>query len=396
MFNTLKQIAAVTRFSFASLPQRLGSSASAMLGIAGVVAVMVGVLSIAQGIMSTMTSSAGMGNVMVLRSGADTEMTSGFGGEDARLITEAPGLKQGPDGPLASRELFVIINLPMRSTGTDANVPLRGVEAAAAEVRQDFEIVEGRMFEPGLAEVVVGLGAQMEFSGLDVGSTIKVGTAQWPVVGVFSAGGGISESEIWSDARVLQDGFRRGNSYQSVHATLDSPDRFNEFKDALTSDSRLNVQVMTEAEYYSEQSQVLYNLITVLGSLIAVIMGLGAIFGALNTMYTAVSARTREIATLRALGFRSGPVIVSVLAESLLLALVGGIIGAGLAWLAFDGFRAATLNFASFSAITFAFDVNLGLLTLGIVFALVIGFIGGFFPAVRAARTPVALALREQ
>ncbi len=396
MFNTLKQIAAVTSFSFASLPQRLGSSASAMLGIAGVVAVMVGVLSIAQGIMSTMTSSAGMDNVMVLRSGADTEMTSGFGGEDARLITEAPGLKQGPDGPVASRELFVIINLPKRSTGTDANVPLRGVEVAAAKVRQDFEIVEGRMFEPGLAEVVVGLGAQMEFSGLDLGSTIEVGTAQWPVVGIFSAGGGISESEIWSDARVLQDGFRRGNSYQSVHATLESPDRFNEFKDALTSDSRLNVQVMTEAEYYSEQSQVLYNLITVLGTLIAVIMGLGAIFGALNTMYTAVSARTREIATLRALGFRSGPVIVSVLAESLLLALVGGIIGAGLAWLAFDGFRAATLNFASFSAITFAFDVNLGLLTLGIVFALLIGFIGGFFPAVRAARTPVALALREQ
>lgn len=396
MFNTLKQIAAVTSFSFASLPQRLGSSASAMLGIAGVVAVMVGVLSIAQGIMSTMTSSAGTGNVMVLRSGADTEMTSGFGGEDARLITEAPGLKQGADGPVASRELFVIINLPMRATGTDANVPLRGIEMAGAEVRQNFEIIEGRMFEPGLAEVVVGLGAQMEFAGLDVGSSIEVGTAQWPVVGIFSTGGGISESEIWSDARVLQDGFRRGNSYQSVHATLESPDRFNEFKDALTSDTRLNVKVMTEAEYYSEQSQVLYNLITILGSLIAVIMGLGAIFGALNTMYTAVSARTREIATLRALGFRSGPVIVSVLAESLVLALAGGVIGAGLAWLAFDGFRAATLNFASFSAITFAFDVNLGLLILGISFALVIGFIGGFFPAVRAARTPVALALREQ
>ncbi len=396
MFNVLDQVFAVTRFSLASIPQRLGSSASAMLGIAGVVAVMVGVLSIAQGIVSTMTSSTGTGNVMVLRSGADTELVSGLGGDDARIVTEAPGLAANRDGPIASRELFVIINLPMRSTGTDANVPLRGIEKAAPLVREGFEITEGRMFEPGLAEVVVGLGAHMEFAGLDVGSAIEVGTEQWPVVGVFTAGGGMAESEIWTDSRVLQGAFRRENSFQSVHATLESPDRFNEFKDALTSDSRLNVKVVTEAEYYSEQSQTLYGVITGLGVIIAAIMGLGAIFGALNTMYTAVSARTREIATLRALGFRSGPVVISVLAESLVLALVGGMIGAGLAWLAFDGFRAATLNFASFSAITFAFDVNAPLLALGIAFALLIGFIGGLFPAIHAARTPVALALREQ
>jgi putative ABC transport system permease protein len=235
----------------------------------------------------------------------------------------------------------------------------------------------------------------MEFAGLELGSTIEVGTERWPVVGIFAAGGSVSESEIWSDARVLQGAYRRGNSFQSVHARLESRDAFNEFKDALTSDTRLNVQVMREAEYYAGQSEVMYNLITGLGTLIAVIMGLGAVFGALNTMYTAVSARTREIATLRALGFRSGPVIVSVLAESLVLALAGGVIGALLAWLAFDGFRAATLNFASFSAITFAFDVNAALLTQGIVFALIIGLVGGFFPALRAARTPVAHALRE-
>jgi putative ABC transport system permease protein len=343
-----------------------------------------------------MTSSTSTGNVMVLRSGADTELVSGLGGDDARIVTEAPGLATNRDGPIASRELFVIINLPMRSTGTDANVPLRGIEKAAPLVREGFEITEGRMFEPGLAEVVVGLGAHMEFAGLDVGSAIEVGTEQWPVVGVFTAGGGMAESEIWTDSRVLQGAFRRENSFQSVHATLESPDRFNEFKDALTSDSRLNVKVVTEAEYYSEQSQTLYGVITGLGVIIAAIMGLGAIFGALNTMYTAVSARTREIATLRALGFRSGPVVISVLAESLVLALVGGMIGAGLAWLAFDGFRAATLNFASFSAITFAFDVNAPLLALGIAFALLIGFIGGLFPAIQAARTPVALALREQ
>lgn len=395
MFNLISQVLAVTRFSFASLPQRLGSSLAAMLGIAGVVAVMVGVLSIAQGIMSTMTASEGNDNVMVMRAGADTEMTSGLGGDEARLIAEAPGLATGPDGPLASRELFVIINLPLRSTGTDANVPLRGIESAATAVREDFEMIEGRMFEPGLAEVIVGYGASMEFAGLELGSTIEVGTERWPVVGIFAAGGSVSESEIWSDARVLQGAYRRGNSFQSVHARLESRDAFNEFKDALTSDTRLNVQVMREAEYYAGQSEVMYNLITGLGTLIAVIMGLGAVFGALNTMYTAVSARTREIATLRALGFRSGPVIVSVLAESLVLALAGGVIGALLAWLAFDGFRAATLNFASFSAITFAFDVNAALLTQGIVFALIIGLVGGFFPALRAARTPVAHALRE-
>lgn len=396
MFRALSQIVSVTRFSLASLPQRLGSSASAMFGIAGVVAVMVGVLSIAQGIMTTMTGSADDANVMVLRSGADTEMVSGLGGDDARLITEAPGLAVEGDQVLASRELFVIINLPLASTGTDANVPLRGIDATATRVRQGFEIVEGRMFQDGIAEVIVGAGASLEFAGMKLGDRIEVGNEQWPVVGVFEAGGGISESEVWTDARVLQNAFRRGNSFQSVHATLSSPDRFNEFKDALTSDPRLNVSVLTEQEYYAGQSQVLYNLITGLGTLIALIMGLGAVFGALNTMYTAVSSRTREIATLRALGFNSGPVIFSVLAESLLLALAGGIIGAGIAWLAFDGFRAATLNFASFSAITFAFDVNGPLLVTGIFFALVIGFFGGLFPAIRAARTPVAHALREQ
>ena len=396
MFRAISQIVSVTRFSLASLPQRLGSSASAMFGIAGVVAVMVGVLSIAQGIMTTMTGSADDANVMVLRSGADTEMTSGLGGDDARLITEAPGLAVEGDQVLASRELFVIINLPLASTGTDANVPLRGIDATATRVRQGFEIVEGRMFQEGIAEVIVGAGASLEFAGMKLGDRIEVGTEQWPVVGIFEAGGGISESEVWTDARVLQNAFRRGNSFQSVHATLSSPDRFNEFKDALTSDPRLNVSVLTEQEYYSGQSRVLYNLITGLGTLIALIMGLGAVFGALNTMYTAVSSRTREIATLRALGFNSGPVIFSVLAESLLLALAGGSIGAGIAWLAFDGFRAATLNFASFSAITFAFDVNGPLLVTGIFFALAIGFFGGLFPAIRAARTPVAHALREQ
>ena len=395
MFNWMAQVFSVTRFSMLSLPQRKGSSAAALLGIAGVVAVMVGVLSIAQGVMKTMESSAGDTNVIVLRSGADSEMMSGLGGDDTRIIAEAPGIARDASGPVSSPELFVVINLPMRSTGTDANVPLRGVQAQAQQVRDGFRLVEGRMFEWGLNEVIVGVGARQQFAGLEIGSSIEVGKERWPVVGVFEAAGGLSESEIWVDAAVLQPAYRRGNSYQAVYVKLNSRDAFGEFKDTLTSDPRLNVKAMRETDYYQAQSSTVTNLITGLGTLIAVIMGLGAIFGALNTMYTAVSARTREIATLRALGFRSGPVVISILSESLLLALAGGLIGAGLAWLAFDGYRAATLNWASFSAITFAFDVNLKLLVQGIIFAMVIGLIGGLLPAIRAARQPVAHALRE-
>jgi len=395
MFNWISQVFAVTRFSIRSLPQRKGSSAAAMVGIAGVVAVMVGVLSIAQGVLRTMESSAGEVNAIVLRSGSDTEMMSGLGGDDARIIAEAPGIARDETGALASPELFVIINLPMRSTGTDANVPMRGVQAQAISVRDKFKLVKGRMFEWGLNELIVGTGAQQQFAGLDIGSSIEVSQEQWPVVGIFEADGGVAESEIWVDASVLQSAYRRGNSYQSVYAKLNSTEAFDEFKDALTSDPRLNVKPMREADYYAAQSTTVYNMITGLGTIIAVIMGLGAVFGALNTMYTAVSARNREIATLRALGFRSGPVIISVLSESLLLAFAGGLLGAGLAWLAFDGFRAATLNWSSFSAITFSFDVNATLLTQGIVFAMIIGLIGGLFPAIRAARQPVAQALRE-
>ena len=395
MFNWISQVISVTQFSIRSLPQRKGSSAAALLGIAGVVAVMVGVLSIAQGVLMTMQSSAGDSNAIVLRSGADSEMMSGLGGEDTRIIAEAPGIARDASGAVASPELFVVINLPMRTTGTDANVPLRGVQAAAMTVRESFKLVEGRMFEWGLNEVIVGKGARQQFAGLEIGSSIEVGQEKWPVVGVFEADGGLSESEIWVDAAVLQPAYRRGNSYQAVYVKLNSRDAFDEFKDSLTSDPRLNVKPMRESEYYDSQSTTVYNLITGLGTLIAVIMGLGAVFGALNTMYTAVSSRTREIATLRALGFNAGPVVISVVSESLLLAFVGGLFGAGLAWLAFDGYRAATLNWASFSAITFAFDVNIKLLAQGISFAMIIGLIGGLFPAVRAARQPIAQALRE-
>jgi len=395
LLNWLGQIASLTHFNLKTIWDRTGSTAAALFGIAGVVAVLVAVLSIAQGFRHAMTVSGSPDTAIVLRSGADSEMMSGLGGPTTRIIAEMEGVARGVEGPLASAELFVVINLPKRTTGTDANVPLRGVEPPAFEVRNEMEIVQGRLFQWGRNEVIVGAGAALEFEGLDMGSKLQVGRNEWTVVGIFTANGGIAESEIWTDAAVLQPAYRRGNSFQAVYAKLESPGAFQAFKDRLTTDPRLNVQVVRQPDYYAEQSTMVTNLITGLGTLVAGLMGVGAVFGALNTMYTAVSSRTREIATLRALGFGGTPVVISVLLESLVLSLVGGSLGAGLAYVAFDGFRAATINWQSFSQVAFAFAVTPALLIQGILFAALIGLAGGLFPAIRAARMPVATALRE-
>ncbi|HUK81320.1 MAG TPA: ABC transporter permease [Verrucomicrobiae bacterium] len=393
--NWLSQVGAVTKFGVMSIPQRRGAVAATVIGIAGVVAVLVGVLSIAAGFQKVMAVSGSPDSAIVLRSGADSEMVSGFGRDQTRVIADAPGVARNDDGPVSSAELFVIIDLPKRSTGTDANVPLRGVENAAWQVRDNMRIVQGRMFDWGKDEVIVGRGAAREFAGLDVGSKIRVGQYQWPVVGMFSANGGVPESEIWTDAKVLQDAYHRGDSFQSVRVRLNSPGAFQEFKDSLTSNPQLSVKVVRQSEYYAQQSETLTRLITTLGFLIAFLMAIGAVFGALNTMYSAVAARTREIATLRALGFGGGAVVVSLIIESLLLALIGGVIGGGLAYFAFNNMHTSTMNFQSFSQVTFAFKVTPQLLVRGVVWAAVIGSIGGLFPAIRAARLPVAAALRE-
>jgi putative ABC transport system permease protein len=330
-----------------------------------------------------------------MRGGSDSEMMSFLGGAETRYISDAPQVLRGTGGPAASAELFVIINLPKRSTGTDANVPLRGVEPAAFRVRDTIRIVEGRTFVPGKTEVIVGRAAANAFEGLDLGAEIRMGRTNWKIVGIFEDRGGITESEIWTTAGMLQAAYERRNSFQSVCVRLESPAAFEAFKAALAGDPRLNVKVVRQTDYYVEQSTLLYNMITRLGVLVAGLMGVGAVFGALNTMYTTVSARTREIATLRALGFGTVAVIISVLLESMVLGLTGGVIGAGLAYYAFDGFKAATLNWQSFSQVAFAFEVTPALLLEGIGYALVIGFIGGLFPAIRAARLRVAAALRE-
>jgi putative ABC transport system permease protein len=322
-------------------------------------------------------------------------MTSGFSGEDARLITEAPGVEHGPGGVHASPELFVIIAVPLKRSGTDANVPLRGLSPIALNVRPQVRINEGRMFQPGTSEIVVGRAASRQFSGLSVGSTVRSGKTSWQVVGIFDADGSVAESELWCDARVLQSLYQRGNSYQSVYLRLDSADSLPKLKDALTTDPRLNVTVIREPDYYAQQSQVLQSIIRTIGTGIAVLMGLGAIFGAVNTMYSAVAGRTREIATLRALGFGRSPVVVSVLVESLVLSLIGGAIGGLLAWAAFDGYQTATMNWQSFSQVAFAFAVTPALLMQGLTYAAIMGLFGGLLPAIRAARLPVVTALRQ-
>jgi putative ABC transport system permease protein len=269
------------------------------------------------------------------------------------------------------------------------------VEAAAGRVRDHFKVVQGRMFEPGKNEVVVGAGAERAFAGLEVGRTLRVGRNEWVVVGLVSTDGASADSEIWTDAAVLQAAYNRGDSYQSVSVKLASPGAFQEFKDALTSNPRLNVKVLRMSDYYADQAVMMRRLITTLGYLVALLMAIGAVFGALNTMYGSVSARTREIATLRALGFGRGAVVASVMLESVVLALVGGTAGAVVAYAAFNGFRATTMNWQSFSQVTFAFSVTPQLLVQGIVWATVIGLIGGLLPALRAARLPIAAALRD-
>ena len=396
LLNWLGQIWSVTGFGLRTIPQRKGASVAAIFGIAGVVAVLVGVLSIAQGFRYAMTASGSPDTVIVMRKGSDTEMMSGLTREDVTLVSLKPGLRRSGGVPAASAELFVVINLPKRGTGTDANVPLRGVGPETFEVRPQIHLTAGRKFEPGKNEILVGRAAAREFAGLELNAEVRVGTADWKVVGIFSDEGGISESEIWTDARILQSAFRRGETYQSVYARLDGPGSFEVFKDALTSDPQLQVDAIRQSDYYSRQSQMTYNLVNGFGSLISVLMGIGALFGALNTMYNAVATRTREIATLRALGFQSGPVIVSILAESMCLALTGGLIGGVGAYLAFNGFEATTLNYQSFSQVAFAFAVTPSLLMQGVLYALLIGFVGGLFPALRAARLPIASALREQ
>jgi len=396
MIRWITQTLAVLSLNIRTIPQRLSSSAVAIIGIAGVVVVFVSVLSIAAGFGAAMQGSGSPDRALVMRSGADSELTSGIDGPHVDIIKQAPGIRRSGQSPLAAAELMVIIDLPRKATpDAAANVPVRGIGPESIEMRGEVSIIEGRMLQFGTNDVIVGRGAKGQFVNLNVGDTVVSGQNRWNVVGVFEADGGVAETEIWIDARTLQGAYRRGNTYQSLLAQLDSRDSYDAFRDWLTSNPQLNVSIRRENEYYATQSQAMTRLINTIGFGIAALMGIGAVFGAILTMYTAVATRAREIATLRALGFNTGSVLVSVLAESMVLGLIGGAIGGAAAYLAFNGYQTSTMNFQTFSQVAFAFRVTPGLLAMGLFYALLMGLVGGLFPAIRAARLPIPVALRE-
>ncbi len=392
----IKQTLAVVALNLRTIPARLSSSAVAIVGIAGVVVVFVSVLSIGAGFAAAMQGSGSAMRALVLRTGADTELTSGLEGPDVDVIKQAPGIRREGSGPLASAELYVILDVPKKSTpDASANVPMRGIDAMGMEVREEVSLVAGRMFQFGTNEVIVGRAANGQFVNMNTGDTIVSGQNKWNVVGIFEADGGVAETEIWADVRTLQGAYRRGNTYQSVLVRLDSSDTFDMFRDWLTSNPQVNVAIRRENEYYAAQSVAMTRLIQTIGLGIAALMGIGAVFGAILTMYTAVATRAREIATLRALGFDTTSVLISVLIESLGLGAIGGAIGAAAAYVAFNGYQTSTMNFQTFTQVAFAFRVTPELLGVGLFYALLMGLVGGLLPAIRAARLPIASALRE-
>jgi putative ABC transport system permease protein len=382
-------------YSVRSVRQRWTSAIVAVLGIAGTVGVFVAMLSMAKGFRATLVASGSADNAIVLRAGATSEMMSSISLDQVKTIEDKPGVARGKEGPLVSPEVVVVANFPLKQTMTNANVQVRGVGAHVLDVRRSVHVVAGRFFTPGLNELTVGRNVVSSYAGFDLGDKVKFGGGTWTVVGVFDAGGSAFDSEVWCDAAVLNQVYNRPqNLFQSVTLHLTSPEAFTDFKDAITADPTLTVEVEREVEYYEKQSRALSTMITILGTMVAFVMGIGAVFGALNTMYSAVAERSREIAAIRALGFGTWSVVVAFVFESSFIAVLGGVLGC-VAVLPINGYTTGTLNWATFSHVAFAFRITPGLLAGGVLFALLMGLVGGVPPALRAARRPVAVALRE-
>jgi putative ABC transport system permease protein len=387
------QSLAITWVGLSTVPQRLGATSVIIVGIAGVVGVFIALLAMAEGFDATLREAGSDDTVIILRSGANAELSSGLDRATVTLITEGQGILRDAEArPITSAEVVVVANLPKKSSGTAANVEVRGVGSQVWSLRPSVHIIAGRKFKPGLRELVVGEGAFKQFAGLELSATVLLNSQAWKVVGIF-ASGDTHASEIWGDAEQVAGAYRR-NGFQSVTARLMGPDSFDLFKASVVGDPRLKVDVQTTRAYYNKQSERLTKTIRGLGTGIAVIMAIGAGFGALNTMYSAVADRAREIATLRALGFSGLPVMISALLEAMILALIGGLLGTVIAYALFNGYTASTLG-SNFSQVVFQFHVSPTLLLDGLQWALAIGFIGGFFPALQAASIPVSVALRE-
>jgi putative ABC transport system permease protein len=381
-------------YNVRSVRARWVSAIVAVLGIAGTVGVFLAMLALARGFHATLIASGSAENAIIRRAGATGEMDSVVTLDQARIVHDAPGVARAAGQPLVSSEVVVIASFPLKATGTDANVQVRGVSSNVLEVRRNVRMTQGRFLKPGVSELVVGKNAAASYAGFQLGQTVRFGGATWKVVGILDGGGSAFDSEIWCDARVLNQAYKRPeNIFQSVTVRLTSPAALTELKDALSTDPRMTAQVDREVEFYEKQSRALTTLITVLGSIVAVVMGVGAVFGALNTMYAAVAERSREIATMRAIGFGAGSITLSFIVEALFIALVGGLLGC-VAVLPLNGLTTGTINWQTFSHLAFAFRVTPPLLGLGLLFAMLMGLVGGVPPAIRAARRPVALALR--
>jgi putative ABC transport system permease protein len=382
-------------YNLRSVRARWVSTIVAVLGIAGTVGVFVAMLALAQGFQSTLVSSGSPDNAIVMRAGATSEMLGSVTLDQVKVLQDDPSIAKENGQPLISPEVVVMAPFPLQSTDTDANVQVRGVSEKALQVRRNIHMVQGRFFKPGLLELVVGKNAATTYKGVALGDTVKFGGGTWKVVGVFDAGGSAFDSEIWTDAHELSEVYKRPDYiFQSVTARLNSPAAVTPLKDRMSTDPRMTVDVQPEIAYYSKQSQGLTTLIHWLGGIIAAIMGIGAIFGALNTMYSAVSERSREIATMRAIGFGAGSVITSFIFEALVIAFIGGVLGS-LAALPLNLVTTGAMNFQTFSHLAFAFKVTPALIAIGIGFALFMGLLGGVPPAIRAASRPVAQALRD-
>jgi len=401
MANPISQIVAVTAMNVRNIPERWASSLVAVVGIGGVTLVLIAVLSIAAGFRQALELSGSKDVAIVLRSGSTNEMSSGFGQDQVTIIRDAPGIKKDAKGnPLHSAELYVLTEGKLKGKPADANaanLPFRGVSPSAPLLRKSFKIEEGRMMREGTNEILVGDGVATNYEDIEVGKTVRWGNANWEIVGRFSDDGGIAESEAWADARLVQQVWNRGTSYQSVRVKLndESDATLKTLKDSLTKDPRVQVAVTREPEFYREQQAMMSTLIGVAGKAFGFMMGLAAIFAAFNTMLSAVAARVREIATLRAMGFGAAPVVISVLVEAILLGAAGGLLGGVLALLTLNGMQSSTMNFQTFSQVTYAFTVTPGLMVTGIVYGLILTFLAGVFPSIRAARMPITAGLRE-
>lgn len=388
-----RRTASVTLIGLSTLRDRLGSSSVIVVGMAGVVGVLIALLAMGEGFRATLQASGRDDTAIITRSGSVAETSSVLVRSDIDVISQAPGIVNDAEGrPLVSAELVVPVNVRTRGEGGSSNVALRGVDPSAWKMRPDLKIVEGRAFTPGLHEVVVGRSARVRFAGLEPGDEVKLGTEMWKVVGAFESGDAY-DSELWGDRQSVAATYHRGSSVSSVQVRLAGKDGLRKLQEALKDDPRVTVEAITTREYFARQSKSLFELTKIVGLVVGVIMGIGALFGALNCMFAAVGNRAREIATLRAIGFQGVPVVISVMLEAMLLAMVGGCLGAVAVWMIFNGQTISTLN--GFNQFAFEFMVTPELVVSGLKWALAIGFIGGLFPAAHSASMQLVTALRE-